>query len=293
MSNNVGFLRKDATFVPGVRSPTVRRRELGALLRKLRAEKGLTVEQAAERLLFSMSKLSRMETGHGIATPRDIRDLCDLYGVADETERERLLQLAREGKQQGWWQDYDLPYSTYVGLEEEAASIKIYDSAVVPGLLQTAEYARALHEASMPKYDASKRILTRYDPPTLHAILDEAVIRRAVGGRAVMQAQLARVMEAAEMSNVTIQVIPYEAGAHPALDSVFTILEFASTAPDVVYIEGLIGYIYLEQPRDSSRYNQVFDRLSAVALSPERSIAFLAEAVKQHKISKSITNKTA
>ncbi len=108
-----------------------------------------------------------------------------------------------------------------------------------------------------------------------------------------MQAQLARVMEAAEMSNVTIQVIPYEAGAHPALDSVFTILEFASTAPDVVYIEGLIGYIYLEQPRDSSRYNQVFDRLSAVALSPERSIAFLAEAVKQHKISKSITNKTA
>src|SRR5260370_29573731 len=155
MSNSVRFLRKDATFVSEVRSPTVRRRELGARLRKLRAEKGLTVEQAAERLLFSMSKLSRMETGHGIATPRDIRDLCDLYGVADETERERLLQLAREGKQQGWWQDYDLPYSTYVGLEEEAASIKIYDSAVVPGLLQTAEYARALHEASMPKYDAS------------------------------------------------------------------------------------------------------------------------------------------
>ncbi|MGH3178103.1 MAG: helix-turn-helix domain-containing protein, partial [Streptosporangiaceae bacterium] len=104
MSNNVKFLRKDATFVPEVRSPTVRRRELGALLRKLRTEKGLTVEQAAEQLLFSMSKLSRMETGHGAATARDIRDLCDLYDVTDEAERQRLMTLAREGKQQAWWQ---------------------------------------------------------------------------------------------------------------------------------------------------------------------------------------------
>ena len=104
MSNNVKFLRKDATFVPEVRSPTVRRRELGALLRKLRTEKGLTVEQAAEQLMFSMSKLSRMETGHGVATPRDIRDVCSLYEVTDEAERERMLKLAAEGKQAGWWQ---------------------------------------------------------------------------------------------------------------------------------------------------------------------------------------------
>ena len=291
--------------MPEVRSPTVRRRELGALLRALRNKKGLTVEQAAERLLFSMSKLSRMETGHGIATARDIRDLCDLYGVTDEAERERMMQLAREGKQQGWWQDYDLPYSTYVGLEEEAASIKIYDSAVVPGLLQTADYARALHEASVPKYDATKisqwiearatrqRILTRYNPPTLHAILDEAVVRRAIGSREIMRAQLARVVEAAEMPNVTIQVIPYETGAHPALDSVFTILEFVSSAPGVVYVEGLIGYIYLEQPRDSVRYNQVFDHLSAMALRPEQSVAFLKEAIKQHKTAKPTANRPA
>src|SRR6266478_9109265 len=108
MSNNVRFLRKDATFVSEVRSPTVRRRELGALLRKLRNEKGLTVEQAADRLLFSMSKLSRMETGHGVATPRDVRDLCDLYGVTDEAERDHMMQLSHDSKQQGWWQSYDL-----------------------------------------------------------------------------------------------------------------------------------------------------------------------------------------
>src|SRR6266702_6461255 len=135
MSNNVRFLRKDATFVSEVRSPTVRRRELGALLRKLRTKKGLTVEQAAERLLFSMSKLSRMETGHGVATPRDIRDLCELYGVTDDAEHERMTHLAHEGKQQGWWQPYDLPYSTYVGLEAEATSIRTFQPSVVPGLL--------------------------------------------------------------------------------------------------------------------------------------------------------------
>ena len=119
-----------------VRSPTVRRRELGALLRKLRLEKGLTVEQAASQLLFSMSKLSRMETGHGVATPRDIRDLCDLYGVTDEAERDHMMNLAAEAKQQAWWQSYELNYATYVGLEAEAVAIGDFQSSVVPGLLQ-------------------------------------------------------------------------------------------------------------------------------------------------------------
>ena len=133
----------------GVCSPTVRRRELGALLRKLRTGKGLTVEQAADRLLFSMSKLSRMETGYGVATSRDIRDLCDLYGVTHEAEREHMMKLAAEGKQQAWWQSYDLGYATYVGLEAEAVSIAGFQSSVVNGLLQTADYARAGHEAVM------------------------------------------------------------------------------------------------------------------------------------------------
>src|SRR5271155_6234311 len=145
------LLRKEAASVPEVRSPTVRRRELGALLRKLRTEKGFTVEQAATQLMFSMSKLSRMETGHGIATPRDIRDLCSLYGVTAEAERARLMQLAREGKQQGWWQPYDLPYSTYVGLEAEATSIRTFQPSVVHGLLQTADYARAIQQVAEPE----------------------------------------------------------------------------------------------------------------------------------------------
>ena len=200
MSNSVEVLRKDATFVPEVRSPTVRRRELGALLRKLRLEKGFTVEQAADRLLFSMSKLSRMETGHGIATPRDVRDLCDLYDVTDEAERDRMMQLAVEGKQQAWWQSYDLGYATYVGLEAEAVAISAFQSSVVHGLLQTADYARAGHEGAMPRLDPDQiemqieakltrqRILTRDNPPRFAVVLDEAALHRVAGGRRVMAA---------------------------------------------------------------------------------------------------------
>ena len=281
--------------MPEVRNPTVRRRELGALLRALRNEKGLTVEQVAERLLCSPSKVSRMETGHGVATLRDVRDLCELYGVTDEADRDQMTRLAREGKQQGWWQGYDLPYSTYVGLEEEAAAIKVYDSAVVPGLLQTADYAWALHEASLPKHDDSvigqwvearatrQRILTRPEPPSMHVVLDEAVLHRVVGSPRVMRAQLARVVEAIAMPNVTVQVIPYASGAHPAMDSVFTILEFLQPAPDVIYVEGLVGYIYLEQARDIKRYKEVFERLSAIALTPRKSAELLRKTIKQHQ----------
>src|SRR5581483_9427673 len=131
MSNSVKFLRKDATFVPEVRSPTVRRRELGALLRKLRTDNGLTVEQAAERLLVSPSKLSRMETGQGVTSARDIRDLCTLYGITDEAQRDHLMKLAAEGRRRAWWQSYELGYATYVGLESEAMAISAFQSSVV------------------------------------------------------------------------------------------------------------------------------------------------------------------
>jgi len=236
-----------------------------------------------------------METGHGVATLRDVRDLCELYGVTDEAERNRMTRLAREGKQQGWWQGYDLPYSTYVGLEAEAVSIKVYDSAVVPGLLQTADYAWALHEASLPKHDDSvigqwvearatrQRILTRPAPPSMHVVLDEAVLHRVVGSSRVMRAQLARVVDAMALPNVAIQVIPYASGAHPALDSVFTILEFLRPAPDVIYVEGLVGYIYLEHSRDVQRYKDVFDRLSTMALTPRKSAELLRKTIMQHQ----------
>ena len=138
--------------MPEVRSPTLRRRELGALLRSLRLERGLTVEQVAEQLLCSPSKVSRMETGHRGATLRDIRDLCDLYGVSDPAQRERMAKLAAEGKQQGWWQPYELEFATYVGLEAAATSLSDFHSIIVPGLLQTPEYARAMHQADFAEY---------------------------------------------------------------------------------------------------------------------------------------------
>jgi transcriptional regulator with XRE-family HTH domain len=291
MSNSVKFLRKDATFVPEVRSPTVRRRELGALLRKLRTEKGLTVEQAADQLMFSMSKLSRIETGHGVPTRRDIRDLCDLYCVTDDTERDRMKKLAEEGKQQAWWQSYDLPYSTYVGLEAEATAISDFQSSVVPGLLQTAEYARAGHEGAMPRLspdEIERRIeakLTRQailtqespPPPSFTTVLDEAVLHRMVGGPVVMGVQLARLIEAANLPNVTIQVIPFTLGAHPGVESNFNILEMPIPTPGVVFVEGLVGSIYLERPEELARYQQIFERLQDIALSPKDTIKLIAK----------------
>ena len=275
--------------MPEVRSPTVRRRELGALLRALRNEKGLTVDQVATSLMCSPSKVSRMETGHGAATPRDIRDLCNLYGVTGQAERDQLMSLAREGKQTGWWQGYDLDYfATYVGLEAEATGIRYFQSTIVPGLMQTPAYARAMHEAGIPKFTQERidqlievrltrqRVLVRKPPVRLEVILDEAVLHRLVGGAAVMRGQLDRLIELSNEPNVSIQVIAYSAGAHPAMDSTFNILEFTGSVSSVVYVEGLVGWIYVERPPDVDRYQQVFEHLRTVASSPRESIELIA-----------------
>jgi len=295
MSYSVEVLREDATFVPEVRSPTVRRRELGALLRALRLEKGLTVEQAAERLMVSMSKLSRIETGHGAATPRDIRDLCDLYGVTDEAERERMMALAREGKQQAWWQSYDLGYATYVGLETEAVAISAFQSSVVHGLLQTADYARAGHEGAMPLLSLDQiekqieakltrqRILTRDNPPRFTVVLDEAALHRVVGGRQVMAAQLAKILATSALPNIVVQVLPYEVGAHPAVESNFTIVELPTPTPGVVFVEGLIGSTYLERDEDLTRYRIIFRKLESIALSPKGSLDLIRKLLHDYK----------
>ena len=223
-----------------VRSPTVRRRELGALLRKLRTEKGLTVEQAADRLLFSMSKLSRMETGHGVATPRDIRDLCDLYGVTDEAERDRMMQLAAEGKQQAWWQSYDLGYATYVGPGSGGGTLSAPSShrwctdsckqrttrapatrAPCPGSAPIRSSCRS--RRSSPGSASSRgKTRRRFD-----VVLDEAALHRVIGRRQVMAAQLAKILDMAALPHVTVQVLPYEVGAHPAMESNFNILRAA------------------------------------------------------------------
>jgi transcriptional regulator with XRE-family HTH domain len=271
------------------RSPVLRRRELGALLRALRTEAGLTVEQVAESLLCSPSKVSRLETGQRGASARDIRDLGNLYQL-DPAQREHLTQLAMEGKGQAWWQPYDLPYETYVGLEAEATSIKDYEPGVFPGLLQTADYARAIHERALPRLSAAvieqrievrqlrQAILTRQEPgpPQLWAIIDEAVLHRPIGGPAVMGSQIDHVIDVCELPNVTVQVLPFDVGAHPALDSTFIFLEFAGPVSPVVYVEGLVGHLYVERPQDVRRYAEVFEHLRAASLNKGQSLDLMS-----------------
>lgn len=276
-------------------SPTVRRRELGALLRSLRNGRGLTVEQVAGELLCSPSKVSRMETGQRGATARDIRDLCELYGVTDPSVRDQMTRLAAEGKQPGWWQSYELDFATYVGLEAAATAISCYMSSVIPGILQTPEYARAMHEGGFQDYSDSRieehvevrmrrqARLTGERPLRLEVVLDEAVLHRAVGGPAVMAAQLDHLVEVSKLRQIEIQVIPFDNGAHPAMESNFNILVFDSDAPDVVYVEGLIGQLYLDRHQDLKRYWQVFERLRNIALSPRDSGKLIASSARLHQ----------
>jgi transcriptional regulator with XRE-family HTH domain len=262
-------------------SPTVSRRELGTLLRTLRIRKGLTAEQVAERLMVSASKVSRLETGQRGASARDIRELCDLYEVGDE-QRQHLMELAIEGKQHASWQPLGVPYSRYVGLEAEATSISDYGLGNVPGLLQTPDYAREVVRALVPKWvpdvveqrvegrAARQQRLFSGHPPRFEAVVDESVLHRVVGSPAIMRAQLERLLELAELPNVTLRVIPYDAGALPSGNNKFIILRFAQpVVPDVVFIEGLTGDLYLEEPHDVEIYNTTFRTLTQLAAAPD------------------------
>jgi transcriptional regulator with XRE-family HTH domain len=286
----------DGMKVAGEVNPTLRRRELGFLLRKLRTDRELTIDEVSERLLFSPTKLSRLETGRAGASPRDIRDLCLLYEVTDSAERDRLMTLAREGKQRAWWQKFDLPYATYVGLEAEATSISDFNSDLVTGLLQVEGYARAILEATEPPLDHAtieqriearikrQTLLEQDGGPLLHCIVDEQALRRPVGGSVVMRSQLARIMTVAKLPEVTFQIIPVNVGAHPGMDSTFVLLEFDEPmVNDVVYVEGLVGNIYLEDAAELDRYKRIFSRLRSIALSPEDSIALAASIAATYK----------
>lgn len=282
--------------MPSSSSPTVRRRELGAHLRTLRTEKGWTVEHVAVELLCSTSKVSRMETGQRGATARDIRDLSRLYGL-DDAQRERLTDLAAEGKQQAWWQPFALPYSTYVGLESEATSIRDFGLGLIPGLLQTRDYARAVLQATVPHHSPDtieqlvegrtarqQRVLLAEGRPDLQAILETSVLHRVVGSGRVMQAQLKQLIEASEMPNVTVRVVPYEAGALPVANNKFIILSFASLElADVVFVEGLTGDLYLERKEDIETYHAAFQELEGLAATPETSRAIIASMIKSDR----------
>ncbi len=266
-------------------SPTLRRKELAGRLRQLRLDAGLTVEEVANHLLCSSAKISRIETGGRGVSLRDVRDLSGIYGV-DAGERDHLMSLAKESKQRAWWQEYDLKYQTYFGLEAAAATITDYESGMVPGLLHTEAYARAMTAGTDPAMSAEdlehavqarlrrQDRLTEPSPPRFHALVDEAALRRMVGGHEVMREQLSVLAERAVLPNVTLQIVPFDAGAHPGIDSTFTILGFAERdMHDVVYVEGLMGQFYLERPTDIERYHRVFGEIAAKALDPQNSIA--------------------
>ncbi|MFY1696984.1 helix-turn-helix domain-containing protein [Solwaraspora sp. WMMA2101] len=276
------------------RSPTVRRRRLGAELRRRRDAAGVTIDAVAERLECSSSKVSRIETGHTTATPRDVRDMLEIYGVTG-TEAEELVQIAREARQKGWWH----PYSTvltgaYVGFEAAARSVRAYEQQVVPGLLQTADYARAMICAARPDITAEEvdhrvhvrlkrqSLLTQEDQIDVWAVLDEAVLSRPVGGDAVMRAQLHRLVEAADLPNVTLQILPFEVGAHAGMDGTFTILDFPEPSDaDVVYAENATGGLFLEKTEELRKYIFIFDHIRAAALTPEESVAMIAKRAKE------------
>jgi transcriptional regulator with XRE-family HTH domain len=273
------------------RTPTNRRRRLGAELRRLREASGLTIDRVAEVLECSQSKVSRIETGQVSATPRDVRDMLELYRV-DPAQREAMVQIAREARQRGWWHKFvDVPdgVPAYVGLETAATSIDVYMSLIVPALLQTADYAKAIIGAvrpDLPRAELDRRVelrmsrqalLDRDDPPELRVLLDEAVLQRPVGGPAVMAAQLRRLLEDAERPAVTLRVLPIATGAHAGMDGPFTIFGFPAPAePDVVALDSAADALYLEGPEDLRRYRRVFERLLPAALPPEESTAFIA-----------------
>jgi transcriptional regulator with XRE-family HTH domain len=282
----------------------VRRRELGALLRTLRTGAGMTIEQVTGRLQWSPSKASRMEIGFLSVTLGDIRDLCDLYQVTDPAQRDYLTELAGEGRRQDWWQSYDVPFGTFIGLEADAASIGKYHATIVPGLLQTEDYARAIIESGAPAPSselieqriavrlARQRLLSRDDPPKLHVIMDESALRRIIGRPSVMKAQLDHIVDQTDQPNVVVQVIPYDAGMYPALDSSFTILGFPASTPGVVYVEGLFGFIFVERPHEIERYQRVFKNLESVAANKHDSITIIKKAsIDLTKASNDLTGK--
>jgi transcriptional regulator with XRE-family HTH domain len=275
-------------------SPTVRQRELGKRLRELRNQHDLTVEDVASRLLCSATKISRLETGARRPSLRDVRDLCTLYELDEPTSAE-LMNLARGAREQGWWTQYeDIQLDPYIGLEAVATAITSFSMYYVPALLQTEEYARALIKGIAPQINPviheqrvevrlrRQQLLEEHPRPRYRVLLDEAVLHRRVGGPEIMAVQLGKLLEAERRSIATIQVIPFDVGAHAAQDSNFVLLEFGE-GPDlspVVFVEGLTGNQYIERKADLARYREAVEHLRDSALSPRDSLRRVDEIRK-------------
>jgi transcriptional regulator with XRE-family HTH domain len=284
------------TAQPGS-GPTVLRILLGSQLRMLREVKGITREEAGYAIRASGSKISRMELGRVSFKERDVTDLLKLYGV-DEDETATLVALAIQANSPGWWHKYGdvLPdwFQVYVGLEEAASLIRLYEVQFVPGLLQTADYARAVVRLGQPgaaPEEIERRIslrmgrqelLTKPGGPRLWAIVDEAALRRPIGGKEVMREQLVQLIEATNEPQVTLQVMPFRSGGHAAEAGAFTVMRFPEAdLPDVVYLEQLTSALYLDKRDDVEKYTEVMERLSVESESPERSVDILSGMLEE------------
>jgi transcriptional regulator with XRE-family HTH domain len=276
-------------------SPTVRRRRLASELRRLRDRAELTIDEVGEKLECSASKISRIETGHVGVTPRDVRDMLELYGV-ESGELEELVQLSREARKKGWWHSYSEVFTgAFVGLEAEAATLRTYQALLVPGLLQTADYTREVTRAARPNIPAAEldrrvagrqarqQLLFDLEPPQYWAVIDEAVLCRPVGGPQAMAAQLAQLIELASLPHLTLQVIPFGSGAHAGMEGPFVILGFPEQAdPDVVYVENTSIGVYMEEPPEILEYTLKFDHLRASALGPDATLEKISEAATRY-----------
>ena len=278
--------------------PTVLRILLGAQLRRLREAAGISREDAGYQIRASGSKISRLELGRVSFKERDVSDLLEFYGVSDQSQRDGLLQLAKEANSPAWWQKYNdvVPdwFAVYVGLEEAAQLIRLYEVQFVPGLLQTEDYARAVITLGAPGVTPEEverrvalrlgrqKLLTRENAPRLWAVIDEAALRRPIGGRDVLRAQLERLISAAGEPNITLQVMPFLYGGHAAEGGAFTIMRFPEAdLPDMVYMEQLTGALYLDKPEDVERYAAVMERLSVAGTSPDRTQEILSGILKE------------
>lgn len=278
-------------------NPTVRRRSLGAELRRLRLASGLKSAEAAQRLMVSQPKISHLENGRRTISPRDVRDLCAIYGVTDQQVIDSLMEMAKESGGQGWWHAYgEIPQSVYIALEADAASLHAYEPLVIPGLLQTPAYAQAVIGETIPTLtveEAGVRLKVRlrrqhriYDPARplrLRVVLDESALRRVIGSPDVMREQLEHLNALGAEPHITVQVLPYTAGAHPGLSGQFSLLRSAdSSAAAVVYLERFASDLYLEKPSDVQHYSVLHDHIQARALSPDSSRGFITDVTKMY-----------
>jgi len=283
----------------GAKPPTVRLRRLAAELRRLRAEAELSREQVAAQTGVNEGTLYRLETARARPQRRTLLALLDLYGVS-ESLRSDLLELSRSADGQGWLRPYqsELPeeYAAYISFEAEARSVRNYESLFIPGLLQTEDYARAVITGTLPmasQPEVEQRVQARIErqerlaaekPLELWAIVDEAAVRRMVGGPQVMRSQLEHLLEAVDRPKVTLQVITFAAGAHPGMPGSFVYMEFGEAAdPELVYVDTLAGDLFLEAEADLRRYSQMFDHLRATALSPSQTTDMVSAVIESLK----------